>query len=699
MSPPVHPMEAVALALTAKGFRVFPVVPGRKKPPLIKEPHLQATDDAETIAGWWGRWPGANTGVATGSRTRLVVLDFDCKGETAEKRLELFELMYDTLPPTWSARSPGGSIHRYYRVPEGVTIRSSVVTIAPAVDVRGENHYVVGPGSVTAAGSYTWDPGFSPDETQLADAPEWLIDATIAAGGRRASADTASLYGQAGGAMAPVCDLDMPYSIECAREWLRVLAPMAVEREGGREVTKRVIQRLGDLGLSAPKIVEVLTEEGGWDECKAFPPWVASGEGDKLEQLVHDLWENHRDRPIGCDWRTPAHEDFGGVSAAVADVGGTAPPERGRWEVINVAERRWSPHQDYAVRGLLTRGMTGLVAGVSNAGKTPMVFDLAAHIAKGTAWNGKKVRQGYVLIASTEGFAGLLNRIEALRREHFADGPAHGVDFLPGSFDLRSTPRDADELAKLMLARAAAFGLHPTLLVIDTTSHTLAGGDESNPEHVRAWISNVKRIARKTGAAVLGVHHPPKDGSSAYRGSSLWANDLDLIIAVEMDKATRTSRVTTPRAKDWPEIEPLHFRIKKVTLGVDQEGDNITAPVVEWAPSPQSRADADGLSLLSPTDREVLRVVIDLDGRFGEAAIPDPRGVGPWLKTAEIARAWLVRSGRKPEQANSAKAAVRRSTQTIREHGLVEKGTPKQGVRIANNANNFRTIGDFVRSQ
>jgi len=144
-----------ALALAAQGFRVFPLRPmGRT--PLLTGWQLSASVDSERVrAMWWDPVMGAaqpyNVGVATGGG--LVVLDIDMKnGKDGERSLRLLEMLNDTLPATFTVRTPSGGRHLYFKS-EG-PIGNSVSRIAEGIDLRGEGGFVVGPGSVVAEGCY-----------------------------------------------------------------------------------------------------------------------------------------------------------------------------------------------------------------------------------------------------------------------------------------------------------------------------------------------------------------------------------------------------------------------------------------------------------------------------------------------------------------------------------------------------------------
>jgi hypothetical protein len=123
------------------GFRVIPLVPG-KKTPLIQNWQNEGTWDEAKIREWWRRWPDANIGILTG-RYRdgyFIVLDFDPRngGDWFD------DVGEDVLPPTWVVHTPNKGRHFYY----GTTELYRCEKLPDGVDLRGEGGYVVAPPSV-----------------------------------------------------------------------------------------------------------------------------------------------------------------------------------------------------------------------------------------------------------------------------------------------------------------------------------------------------------------------------------------------------------------------------------------------------------------------------------------------------------------------------------------------------------------------
>jgi putative DNA primase/helicase len=119
-----------------------------------------ATTDRATIRRWWGMWPLANIGLATGPASGLLVIDIDRRHSGHNALMALME-QHGKLPRTWRVRTLSGGWHLYFRYPGGLDIRNSAGTVlGPGLDVRATAGYVVVPPSVGANGEpYVWEVG------------------------------------------------------------------------------------------------------------------------------------------------------------------------------------------------------------------------------------------------------------------------------------------------------------------------------------------------------------------------------------------------------------------------------------------------------------------------------------------------------------------------------------------------------------
>lgn len=162
-----------ALDLAARGWHVFPITPGAKKPPAISRWEQRATVNPDRITRCWQA--GAfNIGIATGP-SQLVVVDLDTADDGTDGAVQLVQLAADrgvTVPDTWTVTTPTGGRHLYFRAPAGVRLRNTQGDLAPDVDTRAGGGYVVAPGSVVPAGGY--ELADDPDPVEL---PGWLLQA------------------------------------------------------------------------------------------------------------------------------------------------------------------------------------------------------------------------------------------------------------------------------------------------------------------------------------------------------------------------------------------------------------------------------------------------------------------------------------------------------------------------------------------
>ncbi|WP_183092923.1 bifunctional DNA primase/polymerase [Nocardioides stalactiti] len=137
-------LHSVALWYAARGFRVFPLIPGTKIPFKGSNGCLDGSSNPDVVNGWWNAEPDANIGLATGHRVDVVDID-GLPGQTSRARHwdEVFaKVDADQLAKVLTPR-PGG-MHIY--VP--ATGDGNRAGIVPGVDYRGKGGYVVAPPSV-----------------------------------------------------------------------------------------------------------------------------------------------------------------------------------------------------------------------------------------------------------------------------------------------------------------------------------------------------------------------------------------------------------------------------------------------------------------------------------------------------------------------------------------------------------------------
>ena len=143
-------------------------------------------------------------------------------------------------------------------------------------------------------------------------------------------------------------------------------------------------------------------------------------------------------------------------------------------------------------------------------------------------------------------------------------------------------------------------------IVLDTLARVMAPDDENSAQDVGGFISRCDEIMRVTGAAVIVVHHSGKDPARGMRGSSALYAAADLVLQLDERKT-----ITIAKNKDGTEGDLGKYRLRPVTLGHDDDGDEITSCVVDRCAG-SGREPAKNKARLSPTERAAL----DMLGRL-----------------------------------------------------------------------------------
>lgn len=196
-------MIQAALTAAGRGWHVFPLRPGSKRPafpdhderhcarldPRCRNGHAgwepRATTDPTRITRAWARCP-YNVGIACGP-SRLVVVDLDTPkpGDApppgwdrpgirtgADVLAALCDEAGQPYPDgTYTVSTPSGGTHLYFTAPASAGLRNTAGTLGWLVDTRGGGGYVVGAASTVDGRAYTVTRDMPP-----AAVPGWLVD-------------------------------------------------------------------------------------------------------------------------------------------------------------------------------------------------------------------------------------------------------------------------------------------------------------------------------------------------------------------------------------------------------------------------------------------------------------------------------------------------------------------------------------------
>jgi len=253
----------------------------------------------------------------------------------------------------------------------------------------------------------------------------------------------------------------------------------------------------------------------------------------------------------------------------------------------------------YLIKTLLAAGDFVCIFGAPGAGKSLFGPHIGYRVARGEPAFGMRTKPGIVFYVAAEDASGLKQRVAALRLRH---GDAPNFRVVGGVSDLFTD--DSSNLASLT---KAVVEQRPVVIFIDTLAMAFPGLEENDAKSMQRVI-DVSRQLAEHGAAVVLIHHDTKAGGGTPRGHSKLDGALDMAIHVKRDsdgivrgKLTKNRNGTTDR--------DIAFRIGTEELGADEDGDPITAALVEEL----SGIAAERPKNLAPSQREALAILEELE--------------------------------------------------------------------------------------
>lgn len=250
---------------------------------------------------------------------------------------------------------------------------------------------------------------------------------------------------------------------------------------------------------------------------------------------------------------------------------------------------------------LPTQGIAAIY-GHPGCGKSFFALHMAAHVASGREWAGRRVEQGLVVYVVAEGSSGFRNRMFAMRQsgEIAPDAP---LAFIPTPIDMQAQDGDVRALIATIKAAAEVKGMKPAMIVLDTLSKTFGAGKENTDDMV-AYINNCQRVATAFDCLTCVIHHRPKDQESRdLRGHSSLRGNVDTTILVE---AGEIKTATTLKQKDGEDNIQIRFRLNRVVIGIDRNGIERSTCLVEL--TDEAPSNMDGVKL-SPAEIEALQAL------------------------------------------------------------------------------------------
>lgn len=498
MSSTKTPRHQAALEYAAKGWPVFPCVPGEKAP-AVAGAFKSASIDPAQIDKWWGE-ADYNIGMSPESVGWCAIDTDPPNGEAGWSSLEI---EHGFAPETMTVKTPRGGHHRYFKG----SLPPTVGKLAPHVDTRGRGSYALLPPSYTADGEYT-----HVGAAGVASLPDW----TAAHEAFRAREK----------AKAAVDDLDQPQNVSRAVYYLEKIAKPTVQREGGDANGYTTACTVLNLGIS-PELGAELMFKHWAPRCDPFDDRMEAFIGRKIANAA----EYAQNEPGA--WAVSTSDDAFGAALDKLDL---RPEARAyRFPRYTLAQVRALPLPEWLVQDMIPERSLSLWYGPPESFKSFLALQIGMEVAS---------PQRPVLYIGAEGTRMLEVRASAWLLAH--DRPLEDtltlVPDMPWAQDQGMVGDWADEMLEQ--------GPSPAMVVVDTAAYMLTGLNENDAKDVGLFVAALAYLKKRFKCAILIVHHSGKETARGARGSSALLGAVDTAFEVVRTPDTNLVAVYCRKMKD-----------------------------------------------------------------------------------------------------------------------------------------------------
>lgn len=282
---------------------------------------------------------------------------------------------------------------------------------------------------------------------------------------------------------------------------------------------------------------------------------------------------------------------------------------------------------DELVEGVLTAGDGSVWYGDSNTGKTFVLVDLAASVARGVPWMGKRTETGLVVYLAAESPASVRNRLQAYQKHYRVRVPNFAIVQSP--IDLFDGEADTDKVIQVVRQLEQQRGMKARLIIGDTLARLSAGANENAGQDMGLVVRRFDRIRSECKTHFALVHHSGKSAAAGARGWSGVRAAVDTEIELSDSSTGKCIEITKQRDLST-KGERIGFKLEPVALGLSKWGVPATSCVVAPADAPVKQAgkrmsECDGAVLEFLVAHKIgikkRNVVTHFEGRYDKGPI------------------------------------------------------------------------------
>jgi hypothetical protein len=238
----------------------------------------------------------------------------------------------------------------------------------------------------------------------------------------------------------------------------------------------------------------------------------------------------------------------------------------------------------------------------------------------------------------------------------------------------------ADQAGAALKAR---FSLPIAAIVIDTviTAAQHKDGGDNDTAASQKVMGALSALAKHTNSLVIGIDHFGKVVETGTRGSSAKEGAADTVLALladrELSGGVKTTRLAVRKQRDGLSGFEIPFSVRTIETGTDDDGDSITAQIIDWQATRQAEEKND--TGWTPSLQLLRRVLTTTLADHGENAKPFLDGPSVRACDLELVRSEFYRQypadgndeqkqeARRKTFGRHVKASVQRSVAALRE--------------------------------
>ena len=581
-----------ATRYVASGYRVLPIKPGEKRPPM-REWTKAATTDPATVAHWWdegGAYADHGVGLALGWQdtpygSRCVfAIDLDEHDPEQSGSVAWAKLMAEHGDPgeTVEAWTGGGGLHFLFAAETHVRNGK----LAPGVDVRGDGgQIVVAPTLHPSGQAYEWIEGRAPWERELVDAPDWLIELVTEAERppkQRIAMPVGGTSGKIDVEMGPADILRQHWNWQDRlgsagwtfshsdgndEHWTR---PGKAVKDGASAVlhcdtgvfvvfsTDASVHALRALGSTNPDGSVSLTP---------FHFFAATKHGGDLSAAASAIRRKHNAEQAATsqlakgpiivdpeDIELAAHAEVDDADELVDDLGLID------W---NEAFGNHAPEVPI-IKGLVYPGRWTAFVAPAKAGKSTFLLHIAHRLARGIdPWDDTKLLPDgpmAVLYLDSE-----MGRLDTVGRLLAIGLVASDLDNLAYT----DIPHKFDQLATATWLARAANLIQPSIVILDGINGFVTGAEKDDTPWRMLYEFAIAPLKR-AGIAVISTDNTGKDEQLGARGSTVKTDKADAIFTMRASRdeyMNHTTQIGRKHARTTSFTDSLTLRVNGVGTG------------------------------------------------------------------------------------------------------------------------------------